>query len=246
MDAKFEESEGSGRAEILEAELKKRKRRPKFDENSLIRPSGLTALKQNATARNKTIARGREAQYVRQLMREYHAWGYDMVPWLAFEDMINRCQKLRGKKAVQEIIQSMRDDEAEVYVQRKYGELTYKRRRAEESNYSADSDDGSIFNVESDSIDGGVDDHVTVKSGVSTAMIARNREEALKKKRDREAVRSAHESSAVDGNKDTISGAVNELHDVFEDENAFFDDDPSMSGPTDAELEVMMEIEGGA
>jgi hypothetical protein len=34
--------------------------------------------------------------------------------------------------------------------------------------------------------------------------------------------------------------------DVFEDENAFFDDDPSMSGPTDAELEVMMEIEGGA
>ena len=55
------------------------------------------------------------------------------------------------------------------------------------------------------------------------------------------------DSDGLDFDDDDDSAAVsNELHDVFEDENAFFDDDPSMSGPTDAELEVMMEIEGGA
>ena len=244
-----EEVEKKEEVENKEEVEKKRKRRKKFDENSLVRPSGLTTLKQRISTRVKVLGRGHEARYVRQLMREYNGWGHDVVPWLAFEDAVNRCQKLRGKKAVQEIIQSMRDDEAEAYVERKYGASSYKRRHAQHADDivvddEPDSPDEDEEENKVEAVAGAVGVVPSAAKPESTgedvkAMIARKREEALERKRAREVMKKEIITAPA-----TTQSEMDE-EEFFEDEDEFFDEDGG-AGPTEAELEAMMEIEMAA
>lgn len=236
----------------INPEEKKRKIRPKFDENSLVRPNGITALKDRLSSQVKFSGHGNEAMYVQQLIRQYQAWSHNLAPWLAFEDTINRCQKLRGKKAVQELLQSMRDDEAEAFIERKFGLAPIKRQRAQAQ--TIDGEEKLISESESEN-------DITNSDGKEEN--EQKRAEELKKKRARDAARRAildddeeeddnhdfpSESPKNDSGGNESSGnyryVPNENSaDFYEDEAMFFEEEVLGAGPTEAELEAMMEME---
>jgi hypothetical protein len=120
-DAVAVTGENSTEQENVPKPLKKKRKRPKLDEDRLTGREGLEALAPAFCRTLKTdrgdkdfpgkqtfSGTGREGDDLRRLLQNYRRWAKSMAPFLSFEDVIDKCEKIGGKLSVREHVQSMR------------------------------------------------------------------------------------------------------------------------------------------
>jgi len=59
-----------------------------------------------------------QAQDLRRLLKGYMEWGYALFPSLAFEDMLDRIQRLTAKAQVRRTLDELRDQERDRHLVR--------------------------------------------------------------------------------------------------------------------------------
>jgi hypothetical protein len=99
---------------------KVQRKRPKVDESSLVKPG--RGLQQLVASMPRVFkGRGHEAADAAKMMRGYQAWAASLAPFMAFEDLTSRCDKLKGKAVVSGLLEKLRADEAERWLGATFG-----------------------------------------------------------------------------------------------------------------------------
>ncbi len=97
---------------------KPKKHRPRFTENDVIGFNGIERVYATFSSLCPFRGEGHEAEDLHRLLRCYKEWAYQLFPHLAFEDLVDRMQKLSGKARVRQCLEGLREKERERYLVR--------------------------------------------------------------------------------------------------------------------------------
>jgi len=188
---------------------KQPRKRPKIDESSLVKPErGLQQLV--AKMPRKFKGRGHEAADAAELMRGYKSWAATLAPFMAFEDLTSRCDKLKSKVIVSSLLEKMRAEEADRWLGETFGARHTGNKHARRSDDDNDYDNPENFDT--DLLPEPTDSNVQPTSGPPApapapappvlnselkARIEAKKAEALAKKAAREAERQIAEQAAA-------------------------------------------------
>ena len=111
------------------AEGKPKKHRPRFTEDDVIGFKGIERVYTTFPSLCPFRGEGHEAEDLHRLLRCYKEWAYQLFPHLAFEDLVDRMQKLSGKARVRQCLEGLREKERERYLVRMEGEMGREGRR---------------------------------------------------------------------------------------------------------------------
>jgi len=98
---------------------KPKKHRPRFTEDDVIGFKGIERVYTTFPSLCPFRGEGHEAEDLHRLLRCYKEWAYQLFPHLAFEDLVDRMQKLSGKARVRQCLEGLREKERERYLVRK-------------------------------------------------------------------------------------------------------------------------------
>jgi hypothetical protein len=101
--------------------LKPKRKRIKLDDQRLTgtkglqllapgccRPTKLKPTEKDFPSRQKFHGPGHEGSDIACLLRNYRSWAKQLAPFMSFEDVVEKCEKIGGKLSVREEVQSMR------------------------------------------------------------------------------------------------------------------------------------------
>ena len=72
------------------------------------RPTKLKPTEKDFPSRQKCHGPGYEGSDLACLLRNYRSWAKQLAPFMSFEDVVEKCEKIGGKLSVREAVQSMR------------------------------------------------------------------------------------------------------------------------------------------
>ena len=107
--------QGDGDKSEVALKKKMKKSYKPFSEEILTGPDGLERLYNefSRAQRQRPLFRGRghEEQDLKNVIRMYREWGYQLYPGLAFSDLLNRIEALGSKSRVRNCMENLREKE---------------------------------------------------------------------------------------------------------------------------------------